>query len=198
MIDQMYLMLYNLVFTSLPPMAIGVFDQDATDTILMEKPILYQQGSLGQVYKRHSFWINMADALYQSLIIYFFAVGVYRNSDVGIWEFGTVICTQCLLAMTLHLAIETKSWVSARNPGSFHAFSIRSRSLITYLLQTIIHWSSIILSVFVYFLFGLLYNGVCAGCVGLQNPFWVMQHMMGTSEFWLVSLISSVTAVLPR
>jgi hypothetical protein len=42
-------------------------------------------------------------------------------------------------------------------------------------LQTIIHWSSILLSVFLYFLFALLYNGFCITCFGLQNPFWVLQ-----------------------
>jgi magnesium-transporting ATPase (P-type) len=28
MIDQMYLMLFNLLFTSLPPVAVGVFDRN--------------------------------------------------------------------------------------------------------------------------------------------------------------------------
>lgn len=55
----------------------------------------------------------MADAFYQSLAIFFIAYGAYKSSDVGIWEFGTIICTQCLLAMSLHLAIETKSWVKS-------------------------------------------------------------------------------------
>ena len=46
----------------------------------------------------------------QSVIIYFLAVGTYAGSDVGIWHFGTVIVTQCLVVMSIHLAIETKSW----------------------------------------------------------------------------------------
>ena len=44
------------------------------------------------------------------MIIYFLAVGTYAGSDVGIWHFGTVIVTQCLVVMSIHLAIETKSW----------------------------------------------------------------------------------------
>ena len=34
MIDQMYLMLFNLLFTSLPPVAVGVFDRKAATTAL--------------------------------------------------------------------------------------------------------------------------------------------------------------------
>ena len=173
MIDQMYLMLYNLIFTSVPPMAIGVFDQDAPDSILESKPHLYKQGRLGQVYRSYSFWLNMADALYQSVIIFFFAVGTYHRSTVGIWEFGTTLCTQCLIVMSLHVAIEIKSW-------------------------TIVHISSILLSILAYFVFALLYNGLCLDCSGLQNPYWVMQHCMGTPHFWLVCLVTAVIAVLPR
>ena len=173
MIDQMYLMLYNLVFTSIPPLAIGVFDQDAPDSLLESNPQLYKQGRLGQIYRSYSFWLNMADALYQSLIIFFFAVGTYQKSTVGIWEFGTTMCTQCLIVMSLHVAIEIKSW-------------------------TIVHITSILLSIVAYFIFALLYNGLCVDCSGLQNPFWVMQHCMGTANFWLVCLITAVIAVLPR
>ena len=90
----------------------GVFDQDAPDDVLAHRPMLYKQGRLGQVYKSYSFWLNMFDAMYQSLVIFFLAVGTYKNSPVGIWEFGTVMCTQCLLAMSVHLAIEIKSWVN--------------------------------------------------------------------------------------
>jgi magnesium-transporting ATPase (P-type) len=32
MIDQMYLMLFNLLFTSLPPVAVGVFDRKPATT----------------------------------------------------------------------------------------------------------------------------------------------------------------------
>ena len=173
MIDQMYLMLYNLIFTSIPPMAIGVFDQDAPDTLLESKPHLYKQGRLGQVYRSYSFWLNMADALYQSIVIFFFAVGTYQNSSVGIWEFGTTMCTQCLLVMSLHVAIEIKSW-------------------------TVVHITSIILSILAYFIFALSYNYVCVDCSGLQNPFWVMQYCMGTANFWLVCILTAVLAVIPR
>ena len=65
MIDQMYLMLYNLIFTSLPPMAVGVLDRDAPSDVLSSRPGLYVRGRAEQVYTKHSFWVNIADALYQ-------------------------------------------------------------------------------------------------------------------------------------
>ena len=64
--------------------------------------------------------------------------------------------------------------------------------------QTIIHWTSLMLSILFYFAFILIYNSFCITCFGLQNPFWVIHHTMGTAEFWLLILVSCVLALLPR
>lgn len=42
MIDQIYLMLYNLLFTSLPPLAIGVYDKTVSEDLLQLRPYLYR------------------------------------------------------------------------------------------------------------------------------------------------------------
>jgi len=55
---------------------LGVYDQDAPEDLLLNRPDLYKQGRLGLVYKPHSFWITMADSLYQSIVIFFLTEGV--------------------------------------------------------------------------------------------------------------------------
>lgn len=37
--------------------------------------------------------------------------GQFSGSDLGLWELGTLQCSQLILAMTLQLGIQTKSWV---------------------------------------------------------------------------------------
>ncbi|KAJ8949862.1 hypothetical protein NQ318_010496 [Aromia moschata] len=114
MIDQMYLMLYNLLFTSLPPVAIGVYDQVAPYEILRDNPYLYRCGRLGKAYKSSSFWMTMLDALYQSTCIFFICLLAYSETDVDIFEFGTTATTACMFVMVLHAAIEIRSWELAR------------------------------------------------------------------------------------
>lgn len=46
MIDQIYLMLYNLLFTSLPPLAIGVYDKTVSEDLLLLRPYLYRHVSI--------------------------------------------------------------------------------------------------------------------------------------------------------
>ena len=64
------------------------------------------------MYRTRSFWINMADATYVSFVTFFICFGAYLNTNVGLMEFGTTLITAHLAVMYLHLAIETKSWVS--------------------------------------------------------------------------------------
>ena len=91
-----------------------MLDQDVPDTLLDRLPHLYAHGRLSQVYKPYSFWLNMVDAMYQSLVIFYVAYGAFAGSDVGIWEFGTVICTECLVVNSLHLAVNIRAWVSGQ------------------------------------------------------------------------------------
>ncbi|XP_033210725.1 probable phospholipid-transporting ATPase VD isoform X2 [Belonocnema kinseyi] len=173
MIDQIYLMLYNLFFTSLPPLALGIYDRIAPGKVLFANPQLYKRGRLALVYQPHSFWLTMADALYQSIVIFFLTEAAYHDSDVDIWEFGTTITTSCLVAMLINVSIETRSW-------------------------TLIHGAAILASLGAFFGFCLLYNAVCINCMGLPGSYWVMQKAITRHAFWLTVILASVLAMLPR
>jgi len=43
----MYLQTYNLLWTSLPPIIVGIFDQDVPENLLSSMPSLYEQVSIG-------------------------------------------------------------------------------------------------------------------------------------------------------
>lgn len=76
---------------------------------------MYLQSRLGTTYRPYSFWVNMLDSVYQSLVIFFVAQAAYAGSNVDVWEFGTTITTSCLYTMLVHGAIEIRSWVSILN-----------------------------------------------------------------------------------
>uniref|UniRef100_A0A182PEF6 Phospholipid-transporting ATPase n=1 Tax=Anopheles epiroticus TaxID=199890 RepID=A0A182PEF6_9DIPT len=173
MIDQVYLMIYNLLFTALPPLAIGVYDKKIIDDLLLAYPQLYQHGRRGKGYKWSTFWIVMLDAVYQSLVIFFVAKAAYWGSDVDLWVFGTTITSSCLFTMLLHCAIEIKSW-------------------------TILHVLSIVISLVSFYAFAFVYNSVCVNCFGLPSNYWVIHMSMSTIQYYLITLLTSVLALLPR
>ncbi|XP_072162375.1 phospholipid-transporting ATPase VD isoform X2 [Bemisia tabaci] len=174
MIDQMYLMLYNLFFTSLPPLILGVYDQDVSEDLLMSKPSLYSKGRLGLVYQSHSFWLTVIDSVYQSLVIFYVGVYAYHDTEIGLWEFGLTIITSCMFAMLIQCCLETRSW-------------------------TIIHGLSLTVSLSSFYAFCLVYNIVCLQCIGIPtNNVWVLRNTIATAEYWLIVLLSSILALLPR
>jgi phospholipid-transporting ATPase len=62
------LSLYNVVFTVLPPLVIGVFDQFVSARILDRYPQLYILGQKNTFFSKTAFWLWIGDALYHSLV----------------------------------------------------------------------------------------------------------------------------------
>ena len=75
-IDGVNLIMFNLAYTSLPIIIVGVADQDLRAEVLMKEKSLYTQGRLSKVYTRFKFWIAMLEAFYQSLVVFLVASSV--------------------------------------------------------------------------------------------------------------------------
>ncbi|PAV81816.1 hypothetical protein WR25_00338 [Diploscapter pachys] len=176
-IDPLYLMVYNLLFTSVPSLLYGCLDQDASADVLLEYPALYEQGRLGKKYRWYSFWLNMVDALWQSAVVYWIAHFTYWDSACDLWTFGMVMITQLLLVNTCHLALLVKYWTWP------------------------MFWS-MALSVGGFFLAALLYNGFVSPSwtwTGAKDPpVMIAQQSLTDLRFWLVIIISIVLSLIPR
>lgn len=62
------LSLYNVVFTVLPPLVIGVFDQFVSARILDRYPQLYILGQKNTFFTKKTFWLWVLNALYHSVV----------------------------------------------------------------------------------------------------------------------------------
>ena len=70
--EYTYLMFYNLAFTSLPVIFLGIFDQDVSDTVSLLVPQLYISGILSKDWHQFKFVWYCVDGFYQSVISFFF------------------------------------------------------------------------------------------------------------------------------
>uniref|UniRef100_A0A673U4U0 Phospholipid-transporting ATPase n=1 Tax=Suricata suricatta TaxID=37032 RepID=A0A673U4U0_SURSU len=168
MIDQWYLIFFNLLFSSLPQLVTGVLDKDVPADVLLTEPQLYKSGQNMEEYRPRAFWLNMADAAFQSLVCFFIPYLAYYDSDTDMFTWGTPITAIALFTFLLHLGIETKTWVTS-------GFSI-----------------------LLFFTVALIYNASCATCYPPSNPYWTMQTLLGDPVFYLTCLIAPVAALLPR
>ncbi|KAM9183479.1 phospholipid-transporting ATPase VA [Dugong dugon] len=173
MIDQWYLVFFNLLFSSLPQLVTGVLDKDVPADVLLAQPQLYQSGQNREEYRPRAFWTNMADAAFQSLVCFFIPYLAYYDSDVDIFTWGTPITAIALFTFLLHLGVETKTW-------------------------TWLNWIACGFSILLFFIVALIYNSSCATCYPPSNPYWTMQTLMGDPMFYLTCIIAPVAALLPR
>ncbi|KAM3968099.1 LOW QUALITY PROTEIN: phospholipid-transporting ATPase VD [Aphomia sociella] len=173
MIDQIHLMSYNLMFTAFPPLVIGAYDRLAPAGLLTERPGLYGAARRGLAYRRHSYWLVLAESVYISVVIFFTAASAYWDTDVDIWNFGTCTMTCCLVIMLVYVAIETRSW-------------------------TVIHLLALSGSLIAFFVLTLIYQAVCVSCFNLPSTYSVMQHAIVDPVYWLVVVLTTVTALAPR
>ncbi|KAM4795955.1 phospholipid-transporting ATPase VA [Rhinophrynus dorsalis] len=173
MIDQWYLIFFNLLFSSIPQLVTGILDKDLPAEMLIATPQLYKSGPNMEEYKPHMFWRNMIDAFYQSLVCFFIPYFAFYDSDIDLFTWGTPIVTCALFTIMMHLGIETKTW-------------------------TWINVLSIVFSILLFFSVALIYNSSCPTCNPPSNPYWTMQKLMGNPLFYLICLLSPVAALLPR
>ena len=59
-IDDLSLILFNLAFTTVPPVICGILDKDVPDRILSAKPALYKSGQKSevQILRALHFWCS--------------------------------------------------------------------------------------------------------------------------------------------
>ncbi|XP_006872752.1 PREDICTED: probable phospholipid-transporting ATPase VD [Chrysochloris asiatica] len=173
MTDYWVLIFFNLLFTSAPPVIYGVLEKDVSAETLMQLPELYKSGQKSEAYLPMTFWITLLDAFYQSLICFFVPYYTYQGSDIDIFTFGNPLNTAALFIILLHLIIESKS-------------------------LTWIHMLVIVGSFLSYFVFTLAFGAMCVTCNPPSNPYWIMQEHMLDPLFYLVCVLTTCIALLPR
>ncbi|OJT03153.1 Phospholipid-transporting ATPase DNF1 [Trametes pubescens] len=114
-----FILLYNLVFTSLPVIALGAFDQDINAKAALAFPQLYVRGIRGLEYTRLKFWMYMLDGLYQSAVVFFIPYFIWTLDIAVSWngktieslaDFGTTVSVSAIIAANTYVGINTHYW----------------------------------------------------------------------------------------
>lgn len=110
--------LFNVTFTSLTPLAIGMFDRDVDKATCLSRPQLYKQGQQNLYL---SFWAItgwLASAFYQSAIIMSFMLVGCASVNIGrsngqpftMWETGVTMFSIVLVTVHIQVIQVTEQW----------------------------------------------------------------------------------------
>ncbi|KAG1057500.1 hypothetical protein G6F43_000671 [Rhizopus delemar] len=108
---------FNVIFTFLPPLCIGIFDQFVSARMLDKYPQMYMLGQSNEFFNQKKFWGWFFNAVFHSLVLFFIGVGalstdgVFRNAWAGgQWWVGTTVFTAVLGCILWKGALITDIW----------------------------------------------------------------------------------------
>ncbi|KAG0799557.1 hypothetical protein G6F22_003107 [Rhizopus arrhizus] len=117
---------FNVIFTILPPMAIGIFDQFASASLLDKHPQMYILGQSNEFFNQKRFWGWIVNAVYHSALLFFLGMAAFADDSVftsghsgGQWWVGTTIFTATLATILWKAALITDIKRMYR-PQSYH------------------------------------------------------------------------------
>ncbi|XP_075763478.1 phospholipid-transporting ATPase ID isoform X2 [Pelodiscus sinensis] len=112
--DQYFITLYNIVYTSLPVLAMGVFDQDVTEQRSMEYPKLYEPGQLNLLFNKREFFICIAQGIYASVLMFFIPYGVFADGAqlADYQSFAVTVATSLVIVVSVQIGLDTGFWTA--------------------------------------------------------------------------------------
>ncbi|KAK4842614.1 hypothetical protein QYF36_024787 [Acer negundo] len=176
--NDWFLSLYNVFFSSLPVIAMGVFDQDVSARFCLKFPLLYQEGVQNALFSWRRIFGWMLNGLCSAVMIFFFCVKALENqafnSDgktAGKDIFGATMYTCIVWVVNLQMALAINYFT---------------------LIQHLFIWGSIAL----WYLFMLVY-GAMSPTFSTDAYKVFIEVLAPAPSFWLVILFVVITALIP-
>ncbi|XP_076258648.1 ATPase phospholipid transporting 8B isoform X2 [Rhynchophorus ferrugineus] len=115
--DPMFISIYNLFYTSLPVLAVGIFDQDVNDKNSVLYPQLYKPGHLNLFFNKKEFFRSALQGCVVSILLFFMAYGTYYDAVApngqGLSDymlFCSVTAAILVIVNTAQIAMDTVYW----------------------------------------------------------------------------------------
>ncbi|KAL3831113.1 hypothetical protein ACJIZ3_019915 [Penstemon smallii] len=176
--NDWFLSLYNVFFTSLPVIAMGVLDQDVSARFCLKFPLLYQEGVQNVLFswRRITGW--MLNGVSTAIIIFFFCT---RALCLQAFKEDGKIAEYQILGATMYTCVV---WaVNCQMALAINYFT---------LIQHIVIWGGIAL----WYLF-LLAFGALPPQLSTTAYRVFLESLVGTPSFYMVTLFVVVSALVP-
>ncbi|XP_072395797.1 probable phospholipid-transporting ATPase IM isoform X2 [Diabrotica undecimpunctata] len=115
--DPMYISIYNLFYTSLPVLGVGIFDQDVNDKNSVLYPQLYKPGHYNLFFNKKEFFRSALQGCFVSMVLFFVPFGTYFDAvgynGQGLSDymlFCSVTAAILVIVNTAQIALDTMYW----------------------------------------------------------------------------------------
>ncbi|KAL8531580.1 hypothetical protein ACS0TY_008253 [Phlomoides rotata] len=176
--NDWFLSLYNVFFTSLPVIAMGVFDQDVSARLCLKFPLLYQEGVQNVLFSWRRIIGWMLNGVSSAVIIFYFCIralnpqGFHKNGKLADHQIlGTTMYTCVVWVVNCQMALAISYFT---------------------LIQHIFIWGGIAL----WYIFLLAY-GAMPSTISTTAYKVFVESLASTPSFYIVTLYTVVSALVP-
>lgn len=113
--DPVFASTYNVFFSSLPIIALGIFDQDVNEEMSLRNPILYLSGQKGTLFSFKIFLLSILHGALTSMALFFLTYGSMSNSIHAdgtqaddLQTFGFSIATTLVIVVNIQVKLNKK------------------------------------------------------------------------------------------
>ncbi|XP_030599115.1 phospholipid-transporting ATPase IC isoform X1 [Archocentrus centrarchus] len=115
--EDWFITLYNLAYSSLPVLLVGLLDQDVNDRLSLKFPRLYLPGQQGTLFNYKNFFISLFHGIFVSLIIFFIPYGAFLQTmgqdgeaPSDYQSFAVVTASSLVFIVNLQISLDTSYW----------------------------------------------------------------------------------------
>ncbi|XP_023814754.1 phospholipid-transporting ATPase IA isoform X5 [Oryzias latipes] len=109
--------LYNVIFTALPPLTLGIFERSCRKENMLKYPELYKTSQNAMGFNTKVFWAHCLNGLFHSVILFWFPLQAFRHDTVfgngrtpDYLLLGNMVYTFVVITVCLKAGLETSSW----------------------------------------------------------------------------------------
>ncbi|CAL9202433.1 unnamed protein product [Musa hybrid cultivar] len=173
-----YMLLFNVILTSLPVISLGVFEQDVSSEVCLQFPALYQQGPRNLFFDWYRIFGWMGNGLYSSIVIYFLSIQIFysqafrangQTADMAAVGTSMFTCIVWTVNLQIVLTISHFTWI-----------------------QHLFVWGSIA----TWYLFLIAY-GMCSPVIS-GNAYRILSEALGPAPmYWAATLLVTLSCNIP-
>ncbi|XP_041042451.1 probable phospholipid-transporting ATPase IA isoform X3 [Carcharodon carcharias] len=109
--------LYNVIFTALPPLTLGIFERSCRKENMLKYPELYKTSQNALNFNTKVFWVHCLNGLFHSVILFWFPLKALEHDTAfgngktpGRLLLGNMVYTFVVITVCLKAGLETSSW----------------------------------------------------------------------------------------
>uniref|UniRef100_G3U7G2 Phospholipid-transporting ATPase n=1 Tax=Loxodonta africana TaxID=9785 RepID=G3U7G2_LOXAF len=115
--EDWFITLYNVLYTSLPVLLMGLLDQDVSDKLSLRFPGLYVVGQRDLLFNYKRFFVSLLHGALTSMILFFIPFGAYLQTmgqdgeaPSDYQSFAVTIASALVIAVNFQIGLDTSYW----------------------------------------------------------------------------------------